>query len=141
MRIKMMTENNSSVHEARIHDLVEARAQAVRDKDVVALMSQYAPDVLQFDAIETMQNVGAEGVQKRAEAWFAGYPEGIGYETHDLSITAGEDIAFCHHLNHIVGTLTDGTEVNMWVRATVCYRKIDGNWRITHEHTSAPITP
>jgi len=24
----------------------------------------------------------------------------------------------------------------MWWRATVCYRKMDGEWKITHEHNS-----
>jgi ketosteroid isomerase-like protein len=27
----------------------------------------------------------------------------------------------------------------MWVRATTCYRKIDGKWMITHEHQSVPF--
>jgi hypothetical protein len=27
----------------------------------------------------------------------------------------------------------------MWWRATVCYRKIDGKWMITHEHASVPF--
>ena len=27
----------------------------------------------------------------------------------------------------------------MWVRATVCYRKIDGTWMVTHEHNSVPF--
>ena len=27
----------------------------------------------------------------------------------------------------------------MWVRATTCYRKIDGTWMITHEHQSVPF--
>jgi ketosteroid isomerase-like protein len=27
----------------------------------------------------------------------------------------------------------------MWWRATICYRKVDGAWRVTHEHASAPF--
>jgi ketosteroid isomerase-like protein len=27
----------------------------------------------------------------------------------------------------------------MWWRATVCYRKLDGQWMITHEHASVPF--
>ena len=29
----------------------------------------------------------------------------------------------------------------MWVRTTVCFRKIDGTWLITHEHNSVPFNP
>lgn len=25
------------------------------------------------------------------------------------------------------------------VRATVCFRKIDGDWRVVHEHASVPL--
>lgn len=27
----------------------------------------------------------------------------------------------------------------MWVRATICFRKIEGKWMITHEHNSTPF--
>ena len=27
----------------------------------------------------------------------------------------------------------------MWWRATVCYRKLDGRWLVTHEHASVPF--
>jgi ketosteroid isomerase-like protein len=29
----------------------------------------------------------------------------------------------------------------MWVRATTCYRKVDGAWKIVHEHQSVPFDP
>ena len=29
----------------------------------------------------------------------------------------------------------------MWIRATLCYRKIDGKWMVTHEHVSVPFDP
>jgi ketosteroid isomerase-like protein len=48
-------------------------------------------------------------------------------------------VAFCHSLNRISGARTDGTETDVWVRATVCVRKIGGKWTITHEHVSVPF--
>jgi len=27
----------------------------------------------------------------------------------------------------------------MWWRSTVCYRKTEGSWKITHEHNSVPF--
>jgi ketosteroid isomerase-like protein len=32
----------------------------------------------------------------------------------------------------------DGEINDVWVRATVCFRKIDGHWKVTHEHMSVP---
>jgi len=48
----------------------------------------------------------------------------------DLSIAIGGDIAFSHSLNRNGGR---------WVRWTACYRRIDGWWRIVHEHVSVPV--
>ena len=59
----------------------------------------------------------------------------------DLSITTGEDVAFCHYLYRVSGTRTDGGAVAMWVRATLCFRKVDGAWVVTHEHDSVPFDP
>jgi ketosteroid isomerase-like protein len=41
-------------------------------------------------------------------------------------------------LQHITGTKTDGEEVDLWFRATACFRRED--WRITHMHNSVPFS-
>jgi ketosteroid isomerase-like protein len=56
-----------------------------------------------------------------------------------LSIITGDDVAFSTSLNHISGTRTSGEENEVWVRATVCFRKIGGKWMVTHEHFSVPF--
>jgi len=38
-----------------------------------------------------------------------------------------------------VRTKRTGEETDVWVRATVGYRKIDGKWRVAHEHASVPF--
>ena len=34
----------------------------------------------------------------------------------------------------------DGEEVDLWFRATACFRREDGHWRITHMHNSVPFS-
>jgi len=65
----------------------------------------------------------------------------MGYEIRDLSITAGDDMAFCHCLNRVTGTMTNGQKIDMWWRATLCLRKTGGKWTIAHEHASVPFDP
>lgn len=138
----MTSENSrSSNDETQIHTLIDERVKAVRDKDINALLSNHAPDILSFDVINPLQHIGVETVRERAEKWVSSYPGLIGYEIRDLSITTGETVAFCHYLYRVSGTLTDGGKVEMWVRATVCLRKIDGKWMIVHEHQSVPFDP
>lgn len=71
--------------------------------------------------------------------WFSSFQGPIGYEMRDLSITTGDGVAFCHSLNRVSATRTDGKKLDMWWRATVCYCKIDGKWMITYEHSSVPF--
>ena len=104
-------------------------------------MSNHAPDILSFDVVNPLQYSGSDTVRERAQEWFALYQSSIGYEIRDLSITTGDDVAFCHYLYRVSGTRRDGGKVDMWVRATVCYRKIEGTWMITHEHQSVPFDP
>jgi ketosteroid isomerase-like protein len=71
--------------------------------------------------------------------WFSSYEGRIGYDVHDLDIPAGDDVAFCHSLYRVSGTMKNGQQVGMWVRAALCLRKLDGAWKVTHEHNSAPF--
>src|SRR5579859_418280 len=74
--------------------------------------------------------------------WFAGFDGPIEYEVRDrdLAVTSGAEVAFCHSLNRLSTPPRDAPQkFNLWFRATVCLRKIDGAWRITHEHNSTPF--
>jgi uncharacterized protein (TIGR02246 family) len=128
-----------TTHEAQIRTLIENRAKAVRAKDANAPLSNYAPEFLAFDVINPLRYSGSDALRKRMEDWLSSFQGPVGYEIRDLSITAGEDVAFCHFLNQIRGTRKDGGEIEMWWRATVCLRKVDGRWLITHEHNSVPF--
>lgn len=135
----MTTENSRAGEEARIRELIEERVRAISAKDVAALMSNHAPDMVMFDALDPLRYVGSEAVRERAGQWLSWYQGPVGYEVRDLSVTAGDGAAFCHYLYRVTGTMTNGREVDMWVRSTVCFRKTDGAWVVTHEHTSVPF--
>lgn len=126
--------------EAEIRRVVEDRAKAVRAKDVDGAMSRVAPDILSFDVVYPLRSAGSDASRKRAEEWFRSFQGAtIGLEIRDLSVTAGDDVAFCHSLSRVNATRADGNKLDMWWRATVCLRKIDGTWMITHEHNSVPF--
>jgi uncharacterized protein (TIGR02246 family) len=129
----------TNTDEAQIRALIEQRVPALAVKDAAALTSHYASDVVLFDVVGPLRHRGAEAHARRVTDWLSSYRTGIDYQIRDLSITAGEDIAFCHYLYRIGGAMTDGTQVGMWVRSTICLQKIDGDWTITHEHTSVPF--
>jgi uncharacterized protein (TIGR02246 family) len=131
--------NNSAIDQAQIMKLMEHWAKAIQEKDIDARMSNYAPNVQLFDVVEPLEYVGADAVRRRATEWFSTFDGPLGFEMHDLRIAADGDVAFSHSLNHVSGKKTDGQILDMWWRATICYRKMDDAWNVTHEHNSVPF--
>lgn len=135
----MNTETAKATAEAEIRALIDDWAEALRAKDINGIMSHYAADIVTFDLAPPLQYTGADALKKSLEEWFPTFRGSVGYEIRGLNITASDDIAFCRSLNRISGTRTDGGQTDVWVRGTVCCRKIDGKWMVTHEHVSVPF--
>lgn len=134
-----MATENKALDEAQIRRLIEDKIQAVRAKDIDGATSNYAPDVLSFDVVNGLQYVGSDAIRKRLEEWFSSFQGPIGFEIRDLSITSGDKVAFSHSLNHVSATTIGGVKLDMWWRETACYRRLDGKWVITHQHSSVPF--
>ena len=131
--------NIGTLNEAQIHLLTDARIKAINQKDIDSVLYNYALDVVSFDVVDTLQYSGSDSIRKRLEAWFSSFEGFPCYEMSDLKITATNELAFCHSLNHIRATKTNGGKLDMWWRETVCYHRINGMWLITHVHSSVPF--
>lgn len=125
--------------EAQIRELIEDWTNAIRAKNVNEVLSHIAADILLFDLAPPLLYSGADAYRKGLQEWFATFQGPVGYEVRDLSITTGDRVAFSHSLNRISGKRTNGEDTNVWVRGTVCYRKINGTWKVAHEHASVPF--
>jgi ketosteroid isomerase-like protein len=135
----MKAKINEPPNDAQVRDRFDAWAQAVRAKDVEGVMANYAAEALLFDLAPPLQYQGAEACRRNWAEWFQTFKGPVGYEISKLQITASDTLAFCHSLNHIYGARTDGEETDVWVRATIGLRKLNGKWLITHEHYSVPF--
>lgn len=135
----MKTEPTTLSSNDQVRALVADRVEAVRARDVDRAMASIASDILVFDVVNALQVVGKEASKARTEAWFSSFEGPIGFEIRDLQVHAGDEVAFSHSLNRYSGTQTGPIEIDMWVRATTCYRKIAGKWLVTHEHQSVPF--
>jgi uncharacterized protein (TIGR02246 family) len=124
--------------EDEIRAVVDERVAAVRGKDPGPLAQRQAEDVVTFDVLPPLNARGSGAVEERTRAWFSGYASDIGYDVEQLEIHGDGDVAFCSFLYHVTGTLGSGDDVSMWVRATLGLRRLDGDWRIVHDHESVP---
>ena len=125
--------------EAAIRALIERFIDAYRAKDVAGVMAAFAPEIVSFDIVPPLQEVGSETFAKRWRKLFDSYGGPVQYEIRDLKVTVGGDVAFSHSLNHVTATLHDGRKSDHWLRWTACYRKIDEQWLIVHEQVSVPV--
>jgi len=125
--------------EAEIKALLDTWSAAVAAKDVDGLMTLYAPDIVYFDVVPPLRFSGTEAVRKNFQRWFDIWASGIKSESRDQRILASGDVAVAFKLHRSSGTRKDGREVGMWVRVTVCCRRFDDRWLITHEHVSLPV--
>ena len=129
------TEND----DAQVHEHLQSLAQALRDKDLDALMAHYSPNVVTFDVSAPLRVQGVDAYRKNFESWFASMQGPIDYEIRDLRIVRGGDVAFCHHLGHVESMMRSGGKADYWVRVTAGFEKVYGRWTITHEHVSVPF--
>jgi uncharacterized protein (TIGR02246 family) len=136
-----MTDDQTPTDEARIRAQIDVFANAFRAKDVDAIMSVFAPDVVSFDLVPPLACMGAAAFRQHWEKTFARYAGPTAYEIHDLSVSIGDDVAFTHSLNWKSGTLTTGEKTEQWLRWTACFRKLGDTWLVAHEHVSVPMDP
>lgn len=135
----MTVEEQKQNNEIAIKKVIEDGIEALRNKDIERVMALYAPDVVSFDIVPPLRYVGADVFRKVWEEVFASFQGPIGYEIHDLAITAGEDVAFAYSLNHISGTMNNGLKTDLWLRWTACFQKINGTWLVVHHQNSVPV--
>lgn len=62
----------------------------------------------------------------------------VAFDFHDVKITAGKDVAFATAIGRCVSFDSNGKREALQFRLTMGLRKMDGSWRIMHEHHSMP---
>jgi len=123
--------------EAPIRELVDGLVAAIRAKNIDGVMAAYAADLVAFDIVVPLEFVGAGAYKQPWQDVFERF-QTLDYEVRDLTITAGDDVAFSHSLNRIRGTMTNGQKTDLWLRFTAGYRKLEGKWLIAHLQASVP---
>ena len=131
--------NSKTTDEVQIRALIDDRAKAVREKNVNEAISSIAPGILSFDVVNPFQQMGADASKKRAEDWFSSFEGPIGYEIRDLSITAGDSVAFSH-ASAMLAQRGQTEDNSMWWHTTVCFHKLTRSGWSRMSITRSPLT-
>ena len=125
-----------------MEEILAAYAAAVRAKDVDAFVGLYSDDVRTFDLWEQWTYDGKEALRAMVAEWFGSLPadEEVVIRFDEVRTQAGLDVAAVSAFTTFAAESPDGTELrSMNNRLTwILRREADGDWKIAHEHTSAP---
>jgi ketosteroid isomerase-like protein len=131
--------SHTSAAESQILAHIGRLIDALQAKDLETLKGLYATDVVSFDVEPPLQHVG---IAAKLDNWARAFKffDDLTHEVRDLNVVAGEDVAFAYGFGRLGGRQKNGTATDgMWVRATFCLRKVDGEWLIAHDQVSVPF--
>ena len=131
---------NGSGEEAEVRALVEDWANAVRRKDLAAVLRHHSSDLVMFDVPPPFQSKGIEAYRRTWDLFFAWASDPVIYDIKEMNVMAGSDVAFAVAAMRCSGTEANGETVELDFRLTIGLRKIEGQWTIVHEHHSIPAT-
>ena len=130
----------ASNDEAEIRGLIERWAKAVREENREAIRADHDPGILMFDVPPPFLSRGLDAYMATWETFFACSEKPVGFAFHDVEVTCGQDVAFATAIGQCVNIETKGKREPLDFRLTMGLRKIDGRWRVMHEHHSLPST-
>jgi ketosteroid isomerase-like protein len=129
---------SNSDNEAQIRSMIYEFADAFKSKDINRILACYASKVVAFDLMPPLEYSGIESWREVWHKSLAMMDGDINIEMSDLHVDVSNDMAICHGLSHF--ELMGGKkEIDMWMRWTGGFRKLDGKWLVTHEHLSLPV--
>ena len=133
--------DTSAQDQAAIQALEIKFADAFNAKDINAIMALYTPgdSLIVFDASPPRQYTGWGAYKKDWVDFFATLPGPVDFKLTDLDITVGGDVAYSHSIQHVTSTDKAGKKTELTVRVTDGYKKVNGQWLISHEHVSVPV--
>lgn len=130
-----------SADETEIRDLITRWAAAVHAGDIDSVLADHESDIVMFDVPPPER--GVRGIGEYRATWppfFEFQRQGASFEITELDITAGSDVAFAWALLKCGKPAELAAHPELRLRLTLGLRKVDGRWRVTHEHHSFPLT-
>ncbi|WP_374945551.1 YybH family protein [Agreia sp.] len=124
-----------------ITTLFENYTSAVLAKDVDRFLELYSDDTLVFDSWGMWEFAGVDAWRPMVTMWFESLGDKLCEARFtEVVATVRDDVAFAHAAVRYAEVTEDGEQVDsMMNRITVTLEKSDGEWKITHEHTSMPL--
>jgi uncharacterized protein (TIGR02246 family) len=133
----MATQAGDPKNVADVRRVFDRWISAIQSRDLEGVVSQHSSSVVMFDVPMPPSINGLDAYRETWPGFFRWLGDKGVFESSELSITAGDDVAFSHCMIRCEGSQGEGSYLP--VRLTLCYHKVDGQWLIAHEHHSVPF--
>jgi uncharacterized protein (TIGR02246 family) len=133
-----MTNQSHEVDVHAIRTLIERWTHAVQQEDLTAIRADHDPDILMFDVPPPFMSRGLDAYMDTWQLFFANVAKPVSFSFEDIEVTAGSDVAFATAKGSCINIDRAGKREPLEFRLTMGLKKIDGRWRIMHEHHSLP---
>lgn len=108
--------------------------------DASGVIAPLANNLVTFDLPPPLANGYDETLFTAGlERWFATWEGPVTVELADPEVLVDGDLAVVFGLSRMRGQKKESGPVDAWNRRTVVLQRIDGRWRIVHEHSSYPM--
>ena len=136
----MKPELTPQTDEQQIREVIESQLAALSAKDVEGSINVYAKDNVMYTLAPPLrsQNDDIDSATKAVQDWFDTWEGPLKYETSELQINVSGDLAYSISLRRMIGD-QKGKHVDMWFRKSLVFERIDGQWKIVHDHESVPF--
>lgn len=135
----MITETRT---EDAVLDVLREHADALHAGDAERVRAVYTFDAVRCDLAPPLvqPNLPAAEAAEGLRDWLATFDGPVRIEYREPTVVADGDVAFVHALTSMTATPAGTTEpFTLWFRSTYGLRRIDGAWRIVHQHESVPF--
>jgi uncharacterized protein (TIGR02246 family) len=130
---------SNTAEEKVIRGLIDDWYAALGRGDAAGLAVAYADDVVVASLAPPLWTHGKHNYIESMTQWFGTFDGLLKGGPENLSIVAGDSVAFVNGMSHIFGKKKDGFMMDMRTRLTLCFEKCDGKWLVVTEHASVPF--
>ena len=128
---------NKDTDKLQIENLIKNWDEALHEKNIDKLVTFYTHDCTSFDV--GSQVSGPQAIQSLWEPCLQFFGDHIGIERKEESLRITQDMALFTSYNRLTGMESDMDAAKSWLRSTMVFQKVNGFWKIHHEHISFPF--
>lgn len=127
--------------EQEIRDLFAAWFDASSRKDLDASMAPIAENIVSYEHEAPLQYRSVDDIRAVCARGFEAMPGQFRWDIPDLHVIVRGDIAVTWGLNRMRAEQPDRPAFESFSRGTRVFQKVDGRWRMIHQHVSFPYDP